>query len=80
MEAGSWKLRLPGWSSSSSNDDDNVLPTNMIDSFFDEALPIIIISPQVAPPSRFAKPRTDEEIQEAKQAAVCAKTQQDTKW
>ena len=44
-----------------------------------EALPKLIPPKALAPP-RFAQPKTDADVRKAKQAAVCNKTQQDTKW
>lgn len=88
MAAGSSKIRPPGWSSSESSDDEDsdVLPADMVESFFDnsfdESPPTVTTTsaPQVRAPPRFAKPRTEEEVQKARNDAVCEKTKQDTKW
>ena len=60
--------------------DDSVdtLPPEMLETFLAPETPPI--SPKRAPPSRFASAKTNADVAKAKEAAVCEKTQRDTKW
>ena len=70
-----FKLAPPGWETDSS-DDDEELPAQSRPFLSDKKAPPKPIP--LAPP-RFAQPKTDVDVRKAKQAAVCDKTQQDTK-
>ena len=76
-----FKLAPHGWETDNENDElPEELPAQSCPFISDnEALPKPIPPKALAPP-RFAQPKTDADVHKAKQAAVCNKTQRDTKW
>ena len=68
-ERSAFRLQFEGWSDND-NDDNYALRPDLVEA---------LLQPET-PPRRFAPPTTDEQVEQAKQAAIPLKTQKDTTW